>query len=215
MKRLEIIIGKPVKITIKSMDNDYSGVYLYWPTNDEGEPLIAPKKQWYVWYYFRSPITGKMEKFKDTCKINRYKTAKERMEAGEAWVKAYGLLLDNGFNPFDALGIPDKDMPEEIEGVVYTVKTGLKYAYDNKLGSWKKSTADDYLIRMNVFLEYAELKKFDNMDIRELADVHIIGFLNWIINPKGRNIGKTSRDNYLKIIVLALLSVLKYPTVLM
>lgn len=175
---------------------DYSEVKIYYPKDKDGKPIVAPKKPWHIYYYYRSPFSGKMQKFMNTCKINKYKTVAERMEAAKAWVKAYVLLLDNGFNPFDELGIPDKDMPEEIDEVVYTVKTGLKYAYDNKLGSWKKSTADDYLIRMNVFLEYAELKKFDSMDIRELADVHIIGFLNWIINPMGRNIGKTSQDNY-------------------
>lgn len=87
-------------------------------------------------------------------------------------------------------------MPGEIAKTVYTVKSGLQYAYDNKLGSWKPSTADDYLFRMGVFMEYAQMNKFDHIDIRELRDVHIIGFLNWLMNPKGRNVGNTSQDNY-------------------
>lgn len=178
------------------MHKDYSEVQLYYPKDEEGRPLIAPKKQWYVYYSYRNPFTGFMQRIKDYCGLNSYKTAAERLEAGKAWIKAYELLLDNGFNPFDAKGIEEKDMPGEIAKTVYTVKSGLQYAYDNKLGSWKSSTADDYLFRMGVFMEYAQMNKFDHMDIRELRDVHIIGFLNWLINPKGRNVGNTSQDNY-------------------
>ncbi len=215
------------------MHKDYSKVKLYYPKDEEGEPIIAPKKHWYVYYSYRDPSTGFMERIKDTCEINRYKTVAERMEAGEAWVKAYTLLLEMGFNPYDPEGIKDRSeldeklhqesveinpvqldallqkahpspgqkikletLPEPTEEILYTVRSGLKYAYDNKLGEWKPSTAEGYETRMNVFLEYAEKKKFDHIDIRDLQDVHIIGFLNWLINPKGRNIGKTSQDNY-------------------
>ncbi|WP_277016540.1 tyrosine-type recombinase/integrase [Flavobacterium lindanitolerans] len=200
MKSLEITIGKPegkpVTITIRGMHKDYSEVQLYYPKDEEGRPLIAPKKQWYVYYSYRNPFTGFMQRIKDYCGLNSYKTAAERLEAGKAWIKAYELLLDNGFNPFDAKGIEDKDMPKDIAESVYTVRSGLKYAYDNNLGSWKPSTAEGFATRMNVFLEYAKLNRFDHIDIRELKDTHIIGFLNWLINPKGRNVGRTSQDNY-------------------
>lgn len=199
MKRLEIVLGKPagkpVTIIIKGMDRDYSEVKLYYPKDQQGRPLIAPKKQWYVYYYYRSPFTGFMEKIKDTHKINRYKTAAERMEAGKAWVKAISLLLDNGFNPFTEKGIEDRQLPQELQET-FTVRSGLQHAFDNKLGTWKKSTADDYKTRMGVFLEYAELNRFDSIDIRDLKDTHIIGYLNWLTNPKGRGVGKTSQDNY-------------------
>ena len=161
MKGLEITIGKPdgkpFTITITGMHKDYSDVKLYYPKDEQGRPLIAPKKQWYVWYSYRNPFTGFLEKFKDTCKINKFKTVAERMEAGKAWVKAYQLLLDNGFNPYEAKGIEDKDLPEELNANTYTVRSGLSYAYDNQLGTWKPSTASDYLIRLGVFLEYAEM----------------------------------------------------------
>lgn len=71
------------------MHKDYSEVQLYYPKDEEGRLLIAPKKQWYVYYSYRNPFTGFMQRIKDYCGLNSYKTAAERLEAGKAWIKAY------------------------------------------------------------------------------------------------------------------------------
>lgn len=200
MKKIEIYIqgkpaNEPVKITITVGEKNYSEVKLYYPKAD-GKPIVVPKKPWYIYYYYRSPFTGLMVKFMDTCRINRYKTAEERMEAGKAWVKAQTYLLDQGFNPFDKHGIEPKEQPKSFGNLNHSVRSALQHAYDNKLGSWKKATADDYRTRLGVFMEFAEINGIDALDIRELKDIHVIAFLNWLINPKGRNIGMTSQDNY-------------------
>ena len=181
----------PTIITISQGMNDYSAVKLF-KTRSNGKPVIIPGKGWYVYYYFRNPNTGKMQKFMDTCRINRFQTVSERTEAGNSWVKAFEKLLASGFNPFLEKGLEEKSF--EIK--VYTLKSGLEYAFNNKVGTWKGSTADDYSVRMGVFLEWAALNQLEGIDIREVSELHIIAFLNWIVSPQGRNIGKTSQDNY-------------------
>jgi integrase len=196
MRKFEIKIQNlptnlPTTIIISQGMNDYSAVKLF-KTRVHGKPTVIPGKGWYVYYYFRNPNTGKMQKFMDTCRINRFKTVKERTEAGTSWVKAFEKLLDSGFNPFIDKGLEEKS----FEVKVYNVKTGLEYAFNNKIGTWKTATADDYKVRLNVFMEWVYLNKLETIDIREISDVHIIAFLNWIVSPVGRNIGKTSQDNY-------------------
>lgn len=198
MKNFSLIIqneptSEPITIEIKVGMRNFSEVKLYVPKVN-GKPSVLPKSRWYIYYYYRNPTTNKMEKFQDYCKINYYKTAKERMEAGKAHVNSYALMLSWGFNPFEKQGV----IPKDFEQTTYTIKTALNYAYDNKIGSWKTSTADDYKTRMNVFLDWCFANALDGMDIRELKDVHIISFMNWLIMPlpKGRGIGGTSQDNY-------------------
>jgi integrase len=184
----------PVSITINLEMDLFSKVNIF-KTKLDGKPCIIPGKGWYLYYYFRHPQTGKMTKFMDTCKINRFQTVKERTQAAEAWQNAITILLNNGFNPFDAKGIK----PAPFEQKIYSVREALEYAYNNKLGTWKESTADDYRTRKNVFLEWCNLNKIDTIDIRDLGEIHIIAFMNNLIAPEklgGRAVGKTSQDNY-------------------
>ncbi|MEN2415553.1 tyrosine-type recombinase/integrase [Flavobacterium mesophilum] len=200
MKKFEIIIksepaNEPVVIRLNVGMRDYSEVKLYIPKVD-GKPSVLPKHRWYVYYYFRNPDNGKMEKQKDYCKINTYKTVEERKEIGRVWVDAYTVLLNQGFNPYIENTIePAKPFEEQF----YSVRTAFEYAYDNKLGSWKSATANDYRTRLNVFLEWAAKNGMAHKDIKELKDVHIIAFINWLIKPikrGGRGVGGTSQDNY-------------------
>ncbi|WP_163398138.1 tyrosine-type recombinase/integrase [Flavobacterium fluviatile] len=216
MRKLEFTFSneptnEPVTIRINVGMRNYSDVKLFIPKVD-GKPSVLPNKRWYVYYYFRNPETGLMEKFKDYCKINTYKTVNERKEIGKVWVDAYTLLLSQGLNPFADNPISEKILAEPLkksvkpkaaetesfENIKYTVRTALNYAYDNKLGTWKESTASDYITRLNVFLQWTKANKLDKIDIAELKDVHVIAFMNWLTmpKPKGRGVGGTSQDNY-------------------
>ncbi|MFN3753294.1 tyrosine-type recombinase/integrase [Flavobacterium sp.] len=199
MRRIEIYIqnapvNAPVKITINVMEDLFSEVKLYKTTDKDGNPTIVPGKAWYIYYYYRNPVTGLMEKKQDTWKINRYKTIAERTKAGNASVKAQLLLLQNGFNPFHAEGIPIVKDNFDFEN--YTVKDAITYALNNKAGELKTATIDDYTTRAGVFVEWCVNNGLDGLNVRELKEVHMIGFFNHLVAPDGRNLGMTSQDNY-------------------
>lgn len=199
MKRIEIVIQNepanvPVTITINTMEDLYSEVKLYKTTDQTGKPCIIPGKRWYVYYYFRNPNTGKMEKFQNTFKINKYKTVEERLKAGKAWVKAQTFLLQKGFNPFTAEGIPIESKNFDFQN--FTVKEAIQYAIDNKAGELKSATLDDYKTRAGVFVDWCSNNGLDGLNIRELKEVHMVSFFNHLTNPNGRNVGRTSQDNY-------------------
>jgi integrase len=198
MKKIEIIIQNaptdiPVKITINVMEKSYSEVKLY-QTKVNDIPVIIPGKSWYIYYYYRNPKTNKMVKFMDTCKINKYKTVKERNKVGKAWVNAYTVLLQNGFNPFTPEGIPTVVDKFNIEN--YTVKNAIEYALKNKAGELKTATFNDYNTRGGVFIQWCKENGLDGLNIRDLKEIHLIAFFNYLVDPNGRNIGMTSQDNY-------------------
>jgi len=186
--------NKPVTVEISVMDTLYSEVKLQ-KTFVDGKPAILPKKAWYVYYYFRNPVTGKMQKFMDSCKINKYKTVSERTHWGNAWVKAYQELLLNGFNPFTEQGLKIEKQPH-YEKQSYSIIEALDYAFDNLIGNWEPATISDYKTRLGLFKKWLEDNKLNTLDIHDFKDVHFISFMNWLVHPDGRNVGATSQDNY-------------------
>lgn len=194
--KLEIIIQKqpakqPITITVTGGMKNYSEAKLY-KTRIDGKPVIIPGRNWHVYFYYRNPETGKMQKFTNTHRINQFKTVKERTAAGKSWVKAMNILLDQGYNPFSTDGILQKDY--EIK--FFTLKEGLEHAYKNKIGTWKTATASDYHTRLTVFLQWCTKNGLSQKNIHEINELHIISFMNWLVAPNGRNVGKTSQDNY-------------------
>ncbi|WNM19294.1 tyrosine-type recombinase/integrase [Flavobacterium capsici] len=198
MKYIEIVFESvptnvPIKLKISVVENQYSEVRLYCSKVD-GKPAIVPGKYWYIYYYFRHPLTNKMVKFMDKLNINKFKTVKDRLKVANAWIKAQELILSNGFNPFTAEGLKTKNDKFDFEN--YTVKTALEYALTNKAGELKTATLNDYKVRVGVFAQWLKENGLEDKNIKELKDVHIIAFMNHLIDPLGRNLGKTSQDNY-------------------
>lgn len=191
IKKLNVHTNVHTKISIVVHQKNFSEVKLYIPKVD-GKPSVLPNKRWHVYYYFRNPKSNKMEKFMEHLGINRYKTISDRKEFGKALVKAIELLLEEGFDPFTKEGIKN----EIVSLNDFNLVEALNYAYNNKVGTWKTATASDYHTRMNVFIEWSKNNSLDTKKIYEIQDTDIIAFLNWIVSPTGRNIGKTSQDNY-------------------
>ena len=206
MRKIEIILesvhktvhknetGSPaMRISIGVEKKPYSAVRLY-VTRTGGKPAIIKGRYWYVYYYFADPVTGKKKKFTEKCDLNRHRTVEERMRWGRAWVETFTLLLSQGYNPFDPHGIAPKDFQPEVR----PLRQALQYAHDNLRGQLKQATAEDYKVRMNVFLQWAAEKGIDGMPVTGLGEAHVIAYLNWLTMPKpdGRGVGLTSQDNY-------------------
>ena len=58
-------------------------------------------KRWYIYFSFRNPNTGKLERMGNVYgKVNQYKTKEARMSILSSYRKNLLLLLKQGFNPF-------------------------------------------------------------------------------------------------------------------
>jgi len=60
------------------------------------------KKRWYVYFSFRNPKTGKLQRMKNIYgKTNSYKTKEDRLLFLSAYRKKLLYLLNHGYNPFE------------------------------------------------------------------------------------------------------------------
>lgn len=78
-------------------------------------PKIHPEDlrmdtQWFVYYSYLHPETGKYQRFKVCADLNRIKTKKERLAAAHDLKDSLTYLLQGGWNPFEN-ELPDKAEP--------------------------------------------------------------------------------------------------------
>lgn len=164
----------PVKHEIVVSKPNYSIPKIYIPKDKNGKPTVAPGKQWYVYYYFRNPQTGKMQKFIYKEGINRYKTVKERKELARQLADAYHDLLKIGFDPFTKEGVPIHDFEANK---TYTLIEALNYVLKDKINTWKTSTATNMVFRINTFIAWCKKVHIANLDVTKITKKHIIAYL--------------------------------------
>lgn len=82
----------------------YKLAEIYVARNESGE--LAPKPNWYVYYFVADPTTGKWVMRKKTDGINRIKNLKQRLIEAKHLQSAINKLLTSGFNP---LGQPKEE----------------------------------------------------------------------------------------------------------
>lgn len=59
-------------------------------------------KRWYIYFSFRNPKTGKLERMQNIYgKANLYKTKEERLEVLTSYRNNLLILLKKGYNPFE------------------------------------------------------------------------------------------------------------------
>ena len=72
-----------------------------WNKLSEQEQIEAISKEWYVYFSFRNPQTGKLERQTNVkLEANRIKTAKERSEYLKTVQQNLSILLKKGYNPY-------------------------------------------------------------------------------------------------------------------
>ena len=95
-----------------------------WSKYSKAEQQGALEKNWFVYFSFRNPKTGFLEK-QPFIKggVNRYKTKEERMEILETYRRNLLRILKEGYNPYD-----EKGTQNEIK----SVKEAFAFALDIK-----------------------------------------------------------------------------------
>lgn len=58
------------------------------------------KKQWFVFFSYRNPNTGKMQRFREYKGFSAYKTKAEKYQWAQSLIEELRIKLKNGWNPF-------------------------------------------------------------------------------------------------------------------
>ncbi len=152
------------------------------PSIYHGGKTFDLSKRWYVYYSFRDPSTGQMERQTPLYNnINKdFKTVASRMKALKILAASLLELLKSGYSPYEN---------EEGESI-YSSFSAIDFALVLKKESVNKKTFDDYQNKINVFKRYLKRKNLDSINIQDLRKSHIIDFLNEILiknSPSTRN----------------------------
>lgn len=98
------------------------------------------RKQWFVFFSYRNPASGKMQRFRIYDGFTECRTKKAKQEHGEALVNDLTEKLKTGWNPFKA----------EDEKVIYT--DNLQYAALSRIYSKKRESNKTFSYYANLFL---------------------------------------------------------------
>jgi len=168
-------------IYIRPVLMDYSDVKLFVAkklVNGKKVPYTGSGYRWYVYFYYRSPSTGRMDhKCMYYDGINKYKTVKERKAYGKNLVRAYTKLLQEGFNPLENTIKTD---PENLAHI------SLLDAFKNTVAIKNKEialeTQKDWKYKALQFENYLIKRNLDTINVRDLKTSHIIQYLNFVSN---------------------------------
>lgn len=184
-----------------------------WKKLSKQEQNNALLKDWYVYYSFRNPKTGKLER-QSNVKLgsNKIKSAKERFEFLKMVQQNLSILLKKGFNPYsdnteltnklfkksnfnDEVAIPEKEIAiKKISTDSVTIekemsiREAFEFALKLKKQSLGKASYSSYQGRINRFLEWLDTNGGTALGISTLTKKIFINHLNQVLE-------KTSASN--------------------
>ena len=187
-------------------ENEYGNKYLSPMKKNYSEPKIYSangdlSKRWYVYYRFRNPKTGELQKMSSIyLGANNYKTKTERLQILNSVQKNLSKLLKEGYNPFENNQELYNNQQKEIEiiepiveekkEIKYSIEQALDFALELKKQSLKDTSYRGLNNRINNFSDWIKKNKPDINNIEELSKKDITEFLNSILiktSPVNRN----------------------------
>lgn len=177
------------------LKNEYLNEYL----NEYGEMernhlFTTPKiynaggdisKRWYVYYSYRNPQTGKMERQAPVYfEVNRIKSVKERTKAIKRLRDILESMLKNGHMPTKYQNEPYQENTNI--GIEEAIQLGLK----NAKHSMKESSFKDYKQRLHRFEKWLYQHQFYGREVREITKKTVVNYLNEVLentSAKNRN----------------------------
>lgn len=164
-------------------------------------------KRWYVYFSFRNPETGKLQRMKNVYgKCNNYKTKEDRLSILSIYRRKLLVLLKEGFNPYqdntaiyDSRKVKQVSPDEKVDHVVPIVEEPnmtLKEAFDFGLKLKEKlinsTTKRNYENRIKNFLKWMAEHHPEVTTINQLTKKAVNDFLNDVL---GRTTSRT-RNNF-------------------
>lgn len=181
----------PILVPVQILKKMFTKPKIYIPTetiNGKKVPTIKKGKYWYVYYYYRNPVTLRLEKFTEKQGINYIKTITERKKAIKNLQKAVLLYLQKGYNPFEEMG------ENLVNKETFSMKEAFKLAINEKSKVWSIATKKGNVTIFNLFKNWLSKNNLLQEDIKKLTKRHVILFLNSL------NVNPTTRNSYRRII---------------
>ena len=152
-------------------------------------------KRWYVYFSYRNPKTGKMEKSKNYYhRANQlFQNKEDRLVYLKELQRVIKSLLKKGYSPYDI----------EVKAIG-TANNQLDFALEQKRKLIKETTFADYKNRLSHFKVYLDSKGLLDLSIDNIKRKDVNEFLNQVLSKSGAR----NRNNT-RMVISSLFSVLE------
>lgn len=146
-------------------------------------------KTWFVYYYYHSPITGEMVRFRDSTGINRHQNPSDRRKVADKLCKSYRRKLLKGWSPFQSLKKYDnlrlqKMSPRKFADH-FDVKKCVELYLENKIQSRvEPKTVKDYKGALNHYIRWMEMSRLIDSETYFLTADHAVKFKKYLVEEK-------------------------------
>ncbi|BCY28377.1 tyrosine-type recombinase/integrase [Flavobacterium okayamense] len=157
-----------------------------WHKYTKEEQENALKKEWFVYFSFRNPKTGLLEK-QPFIKggVNYYKTKGERLEILETYRRNLSRILKEGYNPYEN---------GESQKETMSVKDAFEFGLNIKKSSITENSYIRFKSRIKRFEKYLESRGFSYRFITSVDKTIVLDYLNEVLlssSPRNRNNTRT------------------------
>ncbi len=198
-----------------------------WSKLSKKEKMEALNKDWYIYYSFRNPKTGKLVRQTNIKGgVNRYKDKRTRYHLLKVLKQSLEIVLQEGFNPYKDNETLVEHLQNKIDGktsktekstlvttvvestpqkqIETTILEAFKLALELKEKAMAASSFVRYKSRINRFKKWLlenEFKEKDDIDC--ITKKTVIQYLNSILlnsSPRNRNNSRTDIASFFQIL---------------
>ncbi len=184
--------------------NEYANAYVLTAKKNFSEPKIYDAngdlaKRWYVYFSYRNPKTGLLEKQTPVYGgANNFKTKQERYVVLNAYRKSLKKLLEDGLSPYEdnekameqisETPILQNALPEELQQIA--IGEAFATAVKIKQSVLSKTSFPSFNSNIKRFEKWLFAKGFANAPVTDITKKVVIDYLNEVLDntsPRTRN----------------------------
>ena len=180
------------------------------------------KKRWYVYFSFRNPKTGKLERMKNIYgTVHHYKTKEERLTVLSIYKRKLMFLLSQGYDPFlnnSELYLQknkklEKSMAKDetievpstaLEPKQMSLQEAFEFGLKQKEKILSATTKRGYVNHIKNFLKWIRENKKEVKTINQLQKKDVIEFLNSVLertSARNRNNFRVDLSSLIQVLV--------------
>ena len=189
-----------------------------WKDLSSAEKKLALSKEWFVYYSYRDPESGKLKRQSHIkAGANRHKNMRARLSVLKTLQLNLGLLLENGFNPYednttnkerflgkkqevaasiDTVTVQPTTTGNNIQQVEtikeMSISEAFKFGLDIKKRELNSNSYHGYSSHINRFEKWLKEKELHNKGISIITKTVVIEYLNSLLKVSSTR----NRNNY-------------------
>lgn len=149
-------------------------------------------KDWYVYYSFRNPATGKLVPYKIRDGINRIKDPKKRKAKASELIADKNRQLNEGWTPFENSGVASSELSK------LNLLDAMGKVLEIKAPELRKDTKRTYKSTVNIFKDFLELHGMQGVIPKYFTALNAQEYSDYLITVR-KHSPKTHNNNLINI----------------